>query len=75
MEENQDIVDVEINNPNLHGVALRDLRLPLDTLVLSIHRGGRLLISHGYTRLKIGDRVTLVGSLESLDKVMLRFEK
>jgi Trk K+ transport system NAD-binding subunit/Kef-type K+ transport system membrane component KefB len=75
MEKNQDIIDVEINNPNLHGVALRDLRLPLDTLVLSIHRGGRLLISHGYTRLKIGDRVTVVGSLESLDKVMLRFEK
>ncbi len=75
MEANQDIIDLEVCNPNLHGVALRDLRLPLDTIVLSVYRAGRLLISHGYTRLKIGDRVTVVGSLESLDKVMLRFER
>jgi len=74
LESNQDIVDIEIRNPNLHGVALRDLRLPLDTLILSVYRNGRLLISHGYTRLKIGDRVTVVGSVEGLDEVMLRFD-
>ncbi len=71
---NQDIVDIEIRNPNLHGMALRDLRLPLDTLILSVYRKDRLLISHGYTRLKINDRVTVVGSVESLDEVMLRFD-
>ncbi len=74
MEDNQDIIDLEVCNPNLHGVALRELRFPMDTLILSIHRAGRLLISHGYTRLKIGDRVTVVGSPESLDELMLRFE-
>ena len=74
MDDNQDIIDVEVRNPNLHGVALRDLRLPLDTLILAVYRGGRLLISHGYTQLKIGDRVTIVGSIESLDEVMLRLE-
>jgi Trk K+ transport system NAD-binding subunit len=46
----------------------------LDTLILAVYRGGRLLISHGYTRLKIGDRVTIVGSNESLEDVMLRLE-
>jgi Trk K+ transport system NAD-binding subunit/Kef-type K+ transport system membrane component KefB len=74
MEEHQDIIDVEVRNPNLHGVALRDLRLPLDTLILSVYRGGRLLISHGYTQLKIGDRVTVVGSDDSLNEVMRRME-
>lgn len=73
MEAGQDIIDLEVCNPNLHGTALRDLRLPLDTLILSVHRGGRLLISHGYTQLKIGDRVTIVGSEKSLNEVMLRF--
>ncbi len=73
MEENQDIVDLEIRDPNLRGVPLRDLRLPLDTLVLSIHRGGKMLISHGDTRLRIGDRMTLVGSEESLEEVTVRF--
>jgi len=74
MEENQDTVDIEVRDPNLHGVALRDIRIPLDTLILAVHRNGHTLISHGYTRLELGDRVTVVGSLTSLDEVMLRFE-
>ncbi len=73
MEKNQDIVDLEIRNPALRGVPLRDFRFPLDTLVLSIHRGGQMLIPHGDTRLKVGDRMTVVGSVESLEEVMLRF--
>jgi Trk K+ transport system NAD-binding subunit len=73
-DEDQDIIDLEVCNPNLHGLALRDLRLPIDTLILSVHRNGRGLISHGYTRLKIGDRVTIVGSTNSLEEVMLRFD-
>ena len=74
MEENQDIVDLEVRNPNLKGVVLRDLRLPIDTLILSVYRDGHLLIPHGYTLLEIGDRVTVVGSLKSLEEMMLRFD-
>lgn len=74
LDNGQDIVDLEVHNPNLHGLALRELRLPLDTLVLSVYRKGRLLISHGYTRLKIGDRVTILGSPESLEQLRLRFD-
>jgi Trk K+ transport system NAD-binding subunit/Kef-type K+ transport system membrane component KefB len=74
MEEHQDIVDLEVCNPSLHDLTLRDLRLPLDTIILSVRRNGHLLISHGYTQLKLGDRVTVVGSQESLEEVMLRFE-
>lgn len=72
MEADQDIIDVEVRNPDLHGLALRDLRLPLDTLVLSIHRRGHMIISHGYTRLELGDRVSIVGSFDSLEDVILR---
>jgi len=74
MEADQTVVEVELRNPNLHGLALRDLRLPLDTLILSIRRQGQLLISHGYTRLAVGDRITLVGPKKSLETVELRFD-
>jgi len=73
MQEDQDTRDVEVLNPNLHGIFLRDLRLPSDVIILSIKRGGQMIISHGYTRLRLGDIVTLVGSIESLDNVALRF--
>jgi len=75
MEENQDTVMLEVKNPNLHGMALRNLRLPHDIIVLSVTRGGQMIISHGYTRLRKNDIVTLVGSSESLENVRLRFEE
>ncbi len=74
LETNQKIMEVELRNPNLHGIALRDLRLPLDTLILTIHRQGQMLMSHGYTRLEVGDMVTLVGPPERLEEVALRFD-
>jgi Kef-type K+ transport system membrane component KefB/Trk K+ transport system NAD-binding subunit len=74
MEEGQDIMDVELRNPALHGVALRELQLPLDTLVLSVHRKGHTIISHGYTQLELGDRVTIVGKSGSLEEVTLRLD-
>ena len=73
MEENHDIIDLEISNPNLAGMAVRDLRLPSDALILSVRRAGHIIITHGYTELQIGDWVTVVGSLESLEALELRF--
>jgi Trk K+ transport system NAD-binding subunit/Kef-type K+ transport system membrane component KefB len=73
LEKDQDTRDVEVLNPNLHGVHLRNLRLPPDVIVLSVKRGGQMIISHGYTRLRRNDIVTFVGSIESLDNVSLRF--
>ncbi len=75
MEENQDTMDVEVMNQDLRGLALRDLRLPADIIILSIKRGGHMIITHGYTRLRIGDILTMVGSNDSLEKVALRFER
>jgi len=74
-DESQDIIDIEVRDPSLHGVAVRDLHLPLDTIILSINRQGHTIISHGYTRLELGDHVTVVGSFKSLDEVILRFEE
>jgi len=74
MEPGQDSRDLEVMNPDLHGVTLRDLRLPSDVIILSISRGGQMLISHGYTRLRTRDIVTFVGSIESLDDLTRRFD-
>lgn len=74
MEKNQSVAELELRNPNLHGIALRELRLPLDTLILSVRRRGQMLISHGYTRLEVGDWVTVIGSSKSLEEIALRFD-
>ncbi len=74
MEENQDTVEIVVQNRNLHGIALRDLHLPADILILSTQRRGQMIISTGFTRLRLGDILTLVGSVESIEEIRLRFE-
>jgi len=74
MDKGQDSIDVEIRNQDIHGIRLRDLRLPSDVLVLSVKRKGQLLVSHGYTRLRLGDIITLVGSGTSLEDLKFKFD-
>jgi Trk K+ transport system NAD-binding subunit len=73
-DEGQDMIDQEVRNPNIAGLTLRDLRLPLDVLVLSIERSGHTLVSRGFTKFQLGDRVTMVGPREKLEEVALRFD-
>jgi len=74
MDEGQDTMDLEIRNEDIHGMRLRDLRLPSDILVMSVKRKGQLLVSHGYTRLRLGDIMTLVGSEKSLEDLKFKFD-
>jgi Trk K+ transport system NAD-binding subunit/Kef-type K+ transport system membrane component KefB len=74
LDEGFNIDDIDVRDPALNGLAVRDLGLPEDMLVLGIRRGRQTVISHGYTRLRLGDRVTLMGSLPSLEQVRLRFD-
>ena len=74
MDEGQDTMDIEVRNIDKHGKRLRDLRLPSDVLVLSVKRKGQLIVSHGYTRLRLGDIITMVGSETSLDEIKFKFE-
>jgi Trk K+ transport system NAD-binding subunit len=74
MDEGQDSLDIEIRNKDIHGIRLRELRLPSDVLVLSVKRKGQLIVSHGYTRLRLGDIITLVGSEKSLEDLKFKFD-
>ncbi|MDA3824306.1 MAG: cation:proton antiporter [Bacteroidales bacterium] len=75
MDEKQDSEDFEVLDKQLHGVAIRDLKLPPDILILSVKRKGHMVVTHGYTRLRKKDIVTALGSIESLEQLRLLFEK
>lgn len=74
MDDGQDTIDIEVRNEDIHGMRLRELRLPSDVLVLSVKRKGQLIVSHGYTRLRLGDIITMVGSETSLDELKFKFD-
>ncbi|MBI9057433.1 MAG: cation:proton antiporter [Labilibaculum sp.] len=74
MEKNHDTVDIEMQNQELHGISLRDIQIPTDVIILATKRNQNTLISTGYTRLRLGDVLTVVGSIESIEKVRLKME-
>ena len=74
MDDEHDTIDVEIKNKDLHGIRIRELDLPTNIIVLSIKRDGQLLMTHGYTRLRIGDVLTFVGDEKTLEELRVRFE-
>ena len=69
-QDNQDILEVALRNPALDGRRLRELGLPPHVLVLAIHRNGEYIIPRGDTRVRVGDVLTVLGTLEELDRVM-----
>jgi Trk K+ transport system NAD-binding subunit len=73
MEEDRDTIDLEVRNAGLSGVPLRELRLPRDILILSLSREGKVMKVDGFTRFRVGDLVTVVGSEESLEALSLQF--
>jgi len=67
-----EIVQVTVTNPDIHGRQVRDIRLPADVLILGVSRKGSSVVPTGYTRLNLEDEVTLVGRPQSLEEVTLR---
>lgn len=69
LDNEQDVEEIEVLAKPLQNLALRDLDLPVDALVLSVVRDHRQVVSHGYTRLHVGDFLTVMGNPESLEDV------
>ncbi len=66
--EDEDVIlgETVVRNPAFVGVALRHLRFAGNALILSIRRGSEVVVPHGDTILRRGDRVALIGSPASV---------
>jgi CPA2 family monovalent cation:H+ antiporter-2 len=65
--DEQDIYELELNNQALDGQRVRHLQLNGDVLIVSIVRNKEHLIPHGNMRLQLGDRLTILGGLDTLE--------
>jgi Kef-type K+ transport system membrane component KefB/Trk K+ transport system NAD-binding subunit len=74
LDDEHDTIDVVLKNKDLQGIRIRELDLPTNIIILSIERDGQLLITHGYTRLRLGDILTFVGDTKTLEELRVRFE-
>ncbi|NDJ54178.1 MAG: potassium transporter TrkA [Chloroflexi bacterium] len=67
-----ELVQITITNPEISGTLVRDLRLPVDVLLLAVNRDGQSIVPNGYTPLRLKDEVTLLGSPERLHEATLQ---
>lgn len=71
-DSGRQIQQVTVNNPDLDGALVRDIRLPNDVLLLEVARNGQAIVPSGYTPLKLMDEVTLLGRPQSLSEATLK---
>lgn len=63
----KEFVEIEVGDDSpAIGKAVKELDLPHDCLLTSVHRGRKVIILHGDTVLEAGDRVTAVVEQESV---------
>ncbi len=60
-DDERDVEDVTIGRGNVAGRQLRELRLPDEVLVMGVRRRGHVIVPDGFTTLRRGDVLTLVG--------------
>jgi Trk K+ transport system NAD-binding subunit len=71
-DEARDTVRVVVRSVGPAGRELRDLRLPQDVLVLAVRHGRTSLVPDGFTRIRRGDVLTLLGESGALREAVAR---
>ncbi len=71
-DSGRELVQVTVSNPDISGQLVRDVRLPSGVLFLDVTRNGDVILPNGYTRLKEGDEVTLIGREPALSGAVMK---
>ena len=72
LEDEHDIAEVRLGCAELTGRPLRDLELPRGAILVLVRREGDVIYPRGDTQLQIGDRLTLMGPLDSVRQLAQR---
>lgn len=73
-EEDDAVREIRMDNGQYHNVHLRDLPFLGGILILRIYRGDSVIIPHGMTEIKVGDRLLVSGDPEQLFKMRKELE-
>ncbi len=71
-DPDHEIVEITVTDPDIDGLALRDLRLPSEVLVLGISRNGHAIVPQGHTVIHLNDSLTFLGHPENLGEITVK---
>ncbi len=68
-----DIVEILVTNPEMIGKAIKELKIPINSIIVLIRRGDDTLIPHGDAVIENGDHITIMGKMKSVRKAVDMF--
>lgn len=68
------LYEIDMQNSQFDGLLLREFPYLGDTVFVRIFRGNESIVPHGDTRLKLGDRIVVTGSLNHVQTLREYFE-
>jgi trk system potassium uptake protein TrkA len=74
LEDEHDIAEIRLTCAELTNRPLRELDLPQGAIIVLVRRKGDVIYPRGHTVLQVGDRLTLMGSLEAVRALARRCE-
>ncbi len=63
-----EVGEVILANASLVNLRVREVRLPGNALIVSLERDATIMVPHGDTKLKMGDRIDLIGSPDAVQR-------
>ncbi|WP_138416403.1 monovalent cation:proton antiporter family protein [Aquibacillus sediminis] len=68
------LYEITMNNPNYHGIKVREFPFTGDVIMVRIFRGEDTLVPHGDTQLMLGDSLIVTGSNEYVEELQMILE-
>jgi Kef-type K+ transport system membrane component KefB len=72
LEDEHEVIEMRLACPDMTERLLGELELPPGSMVVLVRRNGDVIYPRGETRLRLGDRLTLMGPLESVRELAQR---
>jgi Kef-type K+ transport system membrane component KefB/Trk K+ transport system NAD-binding subunit len=66
--DDKEVREVVVRNPVYFGSSLNEVSLPGDLLIMALRRDGQLIVPRGDVILNAGDHLTIVGSVECVER-------
>jgi trk system potassium uptake protein TrkA len=74
LEDEHDIAEIQLRCADLTGRPISEIDLPEGAMIVLVRRDGDVIYPRGHTVLSLGDRLTLVGSIEAVRELARRCE-
>jgi len=73
-KEESALFQINMNNPQYHGIFLRSFPFTGDVIIVRVFRGKDSIVPHGDTELLLNDRLIVTGSKKYVEELRLLFE-